>query len=428
MDEEELNKVNNPNKNIIEEVTSKISGDAVVEKVADLDTIMEEVTECIRTPKETLYEQNETPDGSIYWEPHVEGISILVEGAYYDTIDEALDMYTKYAKMASFEIKKGGQRLTKSGAVQHKYIYCNKEGVPKGINVDTLNPEYSDKQKRNTTTYVTGCKTRTRLVRNTVNGRYKLEQFQPKHNHMLIPKEYKHFTKKQKKLNQSEKIFVVKAATNKIGATRAHYLLCIMKGGYEYVHRKTDDFKNHQRDVNVFIGKSDAQMLINKMENRKMYMPNFTFQYRVENSELVAMFWADEVAKCNYKEFGDIVSFDATFNSNKYNMKFVPFIGIDNHRKCATLGSEMLLHEDTKSYTWLLNAFMTAFSHEPTMIVTDQDGAMKRVIEAVFKKAKHRLFMWHIMQKIPSKTKSHEIHSNSHEIQSELHEIRQDLM
>nr|GEU38291.1 hypothetical protein [Tanacetum cinerariifolium] len=134
-----------------------------------------------------------------------------------------------------------------------------------------------------------------------------------------------------------------------------------------------------------------------------MYVPNFTFRYRVENSELVAMFWADEVAKCNYKEFEDIVSFDATFNSNKYNIKLVPFIGIDNHGKCVTLGSRMLLHEDTKSYTWLLNAFMTAFSHEPTMIVTDQDGSMKRAIEAVFKKAKHRLCMWHIMQKIPSK-------------------------
>ncbi|GKE24265.1 regulation of nuclear pre-mRNA domain-containing protein 1B [Tanacetum coccineum] len=198
-------------------------------------------------------------------------------------------------------------------------------------------------------------------------------------------------------------MFVVKAATNKIGATRAHNLLSSMKGGYGYVHGTTDDFKNHQRDVNVFIGESDAQMLIRKMENRKMYVPNFTFQYKVENSELVAMFWADEIAKCNYKEFGDIVSFDATFNSNKYNMKFVPFIGVDNHVKCVTLGSGMLLHEDTKSYTWLLNAFMTAFLKEPTMIVTDQYGAMKRAIEAIFKKAKHRLCMWHIMQKIPSK-------------------------
>ncbi|GKC20717.1 regulation of nuclear pre-mRNA domain-containing protein 1B [Tanacetum coccineum] len=196
---------------------------------------------------------------------------------------------------------------------------------------------------------------------------------------------------------------IVKAATNKIGATRAHNLLSTMKGGYEYVHGMTNDFKNHQRDVNVFIGESDVQMLINKMENRKMYVSNFTFQYKVENSELVAMFWADEVAKCNYKEFGDIVSFDATFNSNKHNMKFVPFIGVDNHKKCVTLGSGMLLHEDTESYMWLLKTFITAFLKEPMMIVTDQDGAMKRAIEAVFTKAKHKLCMWHIMQKIPSK-------------------------
>nr|GEZ96202.1 hypothetical protein [Tanacetum cinerariifolium] len=118
MDEEELNKVNDLNKNIIKEVTSKISGDAVVEKDADLDTIMEEVTECMRTPRATLYEHNETPGESIYLEPQVEGIPIPVEGTYYDTIDEALDMYTKYAEIAGFKIKKGGQRLTKSGAVQ----------------------------------------------------------------------------------------------------------------------------------------------------------------------------------------------------------------------------------------------------------------------------------------------------------------------
>ncbi|GJX15573.1 FAR1-related sequence 5-like protein [Tanacetum coccineum] len=127
------------------------------------------------------------------------------------------------------------------------------------------------------------------------------------------------------------------------------------------------------------------------------------FEVKKSGQKLTKSGAANEVAKCNYKEFRDIISFDATFNSNKYNMKFVPFIGVDNHGKCVTLGSGMLLHEDTKSYTWLLKSFMTAFLKEPTMIVTDQDGAMKRAIEAVFTKAKHRLCMWHIMQKIPSK-------------------------
>ncbi|GJZ98968.1 hypothetical protein Tco_0671519, partial [Tanacetum coccineum] len=95
MDEEELNKLN----------------EVIVEEVTVMEEVMEEVTE---------------------------GIPIPVEGTYYGTIDEALDMYTKYAEMAGFEVKKGGQRKTKSGAVQHKYIYCNKQGVPKEIPFESL--------------------------------------------------------------------------------------------------------------------------------------------------------------------------------------------------------------------------------------------------------------------------------------------------
>nr|GFA35575.1 hypothetical protein [Tanacetum cinerariifolium] len=157
----------------------------------------------------------------------------------------------------------------------------------------------------------------------------------------------------------------------KLGATSAHNLYYNMIGGAQYVHGMSDDFKNHIRDVNAFIGESDAQMLINKMENIKKFVPNFTFQYKVENSELVAMFWADKVDKCNYKEFGDIISFDATFRTNKYDMVCVPFTGIDNHKKCVTVGSRLLLKEDTKAYTWLLRSFMIAHEKQPIMIVTD---------------------------------------------------------
>ena len=84
-------------------------------------------------------------------------------------------------------------------------------------------------------------------------------------------------------------------------------------------------------------------------------------------------------------------------------MVFVPFTGIDNHRKCVTLGAGMLLKEDEEAYTWLLKSFMSAHEKQPKMIVTDQDGAMKLAVEAVFTESKHRLCMWHITQKIPAK-------------------------
>ncbi|GJY50069.1 FAR1-related sequence 5-like protein [Tanacetum coccineum] len=232
----------------------------------------------------------------------------------------------------------------------------DREGVPKDINMKTLDLENSDKQVRNTRHHIMGCKARIKVDLHPVSGKYEITKFVSKHNHQMIPKHYKHLTKKQRKMTQAEKMFVVKASTMKLGATRAHNLYSSMKGGAQYVHGMSDDFKNHIRDVNAFIGESDAKMLINKMESRK-----------------------------------------------KYDMVFVPFTRIDNHKKCVTVGLGLLLREDTEAYTWLLRSFMTAHEKQLTMIVTDQDEAMKLAIEEVLTESKHRLCMWHIMQKIPAK-------------------------
>ncbi|GKA86370.1 protein FAR1-related sequence 5 [Tanacetum coccineum] len=102
-------------------------------------------------------------------------------------------------------------------------------------------------------------------------------------------------------------------------------------------------------------------------------------------------------------EFGDVVSFDATFKTNKYKMVFVPFTAIDNHRKYVTVVAGLLKNETTKSYIWLLKAFMKAFGKVPSIVVTDQDGAMRNAIEAEFGGSKHRLCMWHITQKLSAK-------------------------
>nr|GFB20798.1 protein FAR1-related sequence 5-like [Tanacetum cinerariifolium] len=148
---------------------------------------------------------------------------------------------------------------------------------------------------------------------------------------------------------------------------------------------------------------SDAQILIHKMENRKKHVSDFSFDYLVENAELSNIFWADEVSKYNYREFGDVVSFDATFKTNKYKMVFVPFTTIDNHRKCVTVVAGLLKNETTKSYIWLLKAFMKAFRKAPSIVVTDEDGAMRNAIKAEFGRSKHRLCMRHITQKLPAK-------------------------
>nr|GEY51993.1 hypothetical protein [Tanacetum cinerariifolium] len=192
---------------------------------------------------------------------------------------------------------------------------------------------------------------------------------------------------RERHLTYLEQAFIVKAASVNIGATRAHHLLTGIKGSYFLVHGTMVDFKNFFRSVNYYIGDSDARMLIHKMENRKKHVSDFSFDYFVESAELSAIFWADEVSKYNYREFGDVVLFDATFKTNKYNMVFVLFTVIDNHKKCVTVAA----------------AFIKAFGKAPSIVVTNQDGAMKNAIEVEFAGSKHRLCMWHITQKLPAK-------------------------
>ena len=84
-------------------------------------------------------------------------------------------------------------------------------------------------------------------------------------------------------------------------------------------------------------------------------------------------------------------------------MKFVPFTGLDNHKRIVTFGASLIAKEDIESYTWVFEAFTRAMGREPIYIVTDQCPAMKQAIPSVFKKARHRLCAWHIMKKFPTK-------------------------
>ncbi|GKA56418.1 FAR1-related sequence 5-like protein [Tanacetum coccineum] len=329
----------------------------------------------------------------------------FVTHSNFDTpVEDCVAAYMKYAAEAGFVVRRSCQKRMLNGDVKQKYLVCNRMGCPKGIHVDTLDLENSDKLKRNSNLHITGCKARAVFNLDTRTRKFVLNVFDTIHNHELEREEYKHLSKTERQLTYMEQAFIVKAASVNIGATRAHHLLTGIKGSYLLVHGTTVDFKNFFRSVNCYIGDSDAQMLIHKMENRKKHVSDFSFDYLVDNAELTAIFWADEVSKYNYREFGDVVSFDATFKTNKYKMVFVPFTAIDNHRKCVTVAAGLLKNETTKSYIWLLKAFIKAFGKAPSIVVTDQDGAMRNAIEAEFGGSKHRLCMWHITQKLPAKT------------------------
>ncbi|GJV97231.1 protein FAR1-related sequence 5 [Tanacetum coccineum] len=104
----------------------------------------------------------------------------------------------------------------------------------------------------------------------------------------------------------------------------------------------------------------------------------------VKQKYLVCNRKADEISMYNYRELCDVVSFDVTFKTNTHKMVFVPFTVIDNHRKCVMVAAGLLKNETINSYVWLLKAFIKAFGKAPSIVVTDQDGAMRNDVQAEF--------------------------------------------
>ncbi|XP_022003931.1 protein FAR1-RELATED SEQUENCE 5-like [Helianthus annuus] len=200
--------------------------------------------------------------------------------------------------------------------------------------------------------------------------------------------------------------------TLNLGPVKAFNIMRQRYGGFENVGATKDDCKNFSSRIHSYIGEYDADMVINRLNDKKQFMVDCSFVHSVdENKRLTGLFWADGLCKRNYAEFGDVISFDATFKTNKYKMLFVPFTGINNHCRNVTLGVRLLASESTESYKWLLQSFLDSFGKQPKVVVTDQDPAMKQAIEAVFDKSRHRLCMWHIMKKVADKV-GHELCNN----------------
>ncbi|XP_074291850.1 protein FAR1-RELATED SEQUENCE 9-like [Silene latifolia] len=149
----------------------------------------------------------------------------------------------------------------------------------------------------------------------------------------------------------------------------------------------------------------DAQLFVNYFEDKRDTTEGFYFAYEVDSGKcLVHAFWCDAESRRNYALFGDYITYDPTYSTNKYCMLFTPFTGVDHHKRSVTFASALLFHEDEDSFTWVFQKFLDAMGQrEPHCIITDQCAGIKLGLRAVFKHAKRRYCMWHIMQKLTDK-------------------------
>ncbi|KAL2944187.1 Protein FAR1-RELATED SEQUENCE 5 [Bienertia sinuspersici] len=335
-------------------------------------------------------------------------------GMQFFSIEDELKFYKTYAKACGFNVRKATTTKSKKGDVAFKYFLCNKAGFKekqRGQVLDNLKDNQGDDvvvqsssiSRKRLVTHV-GCKAK--MVLKFFNkSSYVVTIFHEGHTHPLYTPSSRKFQKGCRKISMLHKKMIFDNSKVNIGPVKTFRLMKEYVGGYENVGASKEDFKNFHRDLKAYIEGSDAQMFVDNFKMKRLLWSAYFFDYEVDEDDcLCRAFWADPICRRNYSVFGDMVSFDTTYQFNKYNMIFGPFTGVDHHKRCVTFAGSFITKEDVSSFEWLFNTFLKGMGgKEPVCLITDQDPAMGIAIKNVFSKTKHRYCMWHIMKKMPDK-------------------------
>ena len=133
--------------------------------------------------------------------------------------------------------------------------------------------------------------------------------------------------------------------------------------------------------------------------------PTFFYKFHVDEENKVKNIYLREGISLKwYAEYGDCLSFDTTYMTNRYNPPFAPIVEISGHAHTIIFGCAFISDETTQTSKWLFEAFLKSMGGKhPKTIIIDQDQAMRAAIATVMPQTIHRNCFFHIKSKCDNK-------------------------
>ena len=107
------------------------------------------------------------------------------------------------------------------------------------------------------------------------------------------------------------------------------------------------DCWNHLKDVrgkNLYAG--DASAVLNYCQKQEAQNSNFFYAIQCDDvGHMVNFFWVNTQSRMAYQYFGNVVTLDTTYKTNKYDMPFNPFMGLNYHYQSILFGCALLQDE-----------------------------------------------------------------------------------
>ncbi|XP_035550313.1 protein FAR1-RELATED SEQUENCE 5-like isoform X2 [Juglans regia] len=338
----------------------------------------------VRTP-----ECVQMDDGDMIEEPE--------SGMEFNSFEELMSYYKQYAKKCGFEVMTKRSERGEDETVRYITLACARGGKARNRTLNVTKPRPTGK---------TECKAKINALK--VEGKVRLTTVHNIHNHDLSLQKSRFFRCNR----ESETVKRVLDTNNLTGIqmNKSFGSLVVGAGGFEnlpYLEKDCCNYIDNARHLRL--GKGGAVALREYFVRMQYKNPGFFALMDLDDDgRLKNVFWADPRSRVAYQYFGDVVTFDTTYLTNRYEMPFVPFVGVNHHGQSILLGVGLISSEDTETFVWLFQTWLQCMDGiAPKAIITDHNRAIKNTIAIVFPESRHRFCLWHILKKVPEKLGSH---------------------
>lgn len=255
-----------------------------------------------------------SPGGNRYFKPNCVDLSCIpVKDMVFESLHKAYKFYKQYGQVSGFTVRKSTEKKDGEGTIVLKHFVCSHEGFNDVTDVSCSKVV----KRRRTVSQRCGCRAKM-VVKYTSMSRYFVLSFVELHNHPLATESGRQFLRANREMTLGLRNIVFDAAKVNIGCSKSFSLAKEMMGGYSNVGATLRDFRNFDRDLKCYIGERDGQMMIEKFKVMQETSESFYYAYDVDSEgHLLRLFWADGIGRRNFEIYGDAVSFDATFDTNK---------------------------------------------------------------------------------------------------------------
>ncbi|XP_042977272.1 protein FAR1-RELATED SEQUENCE 5-like [Carya illinoinensis] len=335
--------------------------------------------------------------GTSHVVPSSKGDDMIEEpksGMEFNSFEDLFRYYKQYAKQCGFGVMTQRSERSEDQSVRYVTLGCARGGKARVKTSNVANPRPTGK---------TDCKARINALR--VDGKMQLTTVNNSHNHVTSPQKSR-FYRCNREVSETVKRVLDTNDLAGIRLNKSYGSLVVGAGGFENLPFLEKDCRNYiDKARHLRLGAGGAGALRDYFL-RMQYKNNgfFALMDLDDDGRLKNVFWADPRSQAAYKYFGDVVTFDTTYLTNRYGMPFAPFVGVNHHGQSILLGAGLISNEDTETFTWLFQTWLQCMDGvAPKAIITDQDRAMKNAIAIVFPETRHRFCLWHILKKAPEK-------------------------